>query len=72
MAQKLKSKVINDPDEMAGPVQTYIGLFNKLKTNAALVSALKTFGKYTGAAPSICSWWKKVFANWEKARSKLS
>ncbi|KAG1662450.1 hypothetical protein GQR58_020947 [Nymphon striatum] len=42
-----------DPEEFSEPIEAYLKQFNSLKTNSAFVSALKTFGKYTGAAPAL-------------------
>lgn len=52
-ADNLKNMVTLNPVEMAGPVETYIRQFDNLKTDAAVISALKTFGKYSGAARAL-------------------
>ena len=44
-----------DPEEYFEPVEAYIKQFDSLKTNTAFVGALKTFGKYTGAALALSS-----------------
>lgn len=53
VADKLKDIVKLNPEEMIGPAKVFIRQFNTLKSNAAVVSALQTFGKYTGAAEKL-------------------
>ena len=69
-ADKLKDMVQLDPVEMVGPVETYIRQFNGLKTNAAVVSALQTFGKYTGAAESMSQRKRRRLSLLDKDRLK--
>ena len=69
-ADKLKDMVQLDPEEMVGPVETYIRQFNGLKTNAAVVSALQTFGKYTGAAESMSQRKRRRLSLLDKDRLK--
>jgi hypothetical protein len=53
MAESLIASLRNNPDELSGAVKSYLKNFEELKTDSALVSALKTFGKYTGVAESL-------------------
>ena len=54
-ASQLIAKLRIDPEELSEPVETFVKQFNSLKTNSALVGALKTFGKYTGASLDMSS-----------------
>eukprot|EP00057_Strongylocentrotus_purpuratus_P017237 XP_011671711.1 PREDICTED: uncharacterized protein LOC105441859 [Strongylocentrotus purpuratus] len=58
-ASQLIAKLKRDPEELSEPVESYVKQFNSLKTNSALVGALKNFGKYTGASLDMTSSKKK-------------
>ncbi|PIK61737.1 hypothetical protein BSL78_01291 [Apostichopus japonicus] len=54
-ASQLIAMLRCDPEELSEPVESFVKQFNSLKTNSALVGALKTFGKYTGASLDMTS-----------------
>ncbi|XP_034049739.1 uncharacterized protein si:dkey-75a21.2 [Thalassophryne amazonica] len=54
-SNSLMSKVENDPATFLPAIKTFLTSSQKLKTDSALISALHTFGKYSGAASAISS-----------------
>ena len=51
-ASNLITMLRQDPDEFKEPIQVFLKQFQDQKTNAAIISSLKIFGKYTGVAQS--------------------
>ncbi|XP_064622685.1 uncharacterized protein LOC135484914 [Lineus longissimus] len=59
-ASKLATKVEHDPDTFKPAVKTFIKSASKLQTDSALISALNTFGKYSGLSHVINNNKKKM------------
>ena len=55
MTDSLISILRKNPTELSDAVKSFVKNFEVLKTNSATVSALKTFGKYTGVAEPLSS-----------------
>ena len=60
---RLIEKLRKDPGELIEPAEAFIRQFNSIKTNSALATALKTFGKYTGASLALSSFKKGKMCN---------
>lgn len=45
----LENKLLKDGQLFRSPIKKFLGLFNDIKTDSGLISALNTFGKYNGA-----------------------
>ena len=55
VADSLIHALRKNPTELSGAVKAFLKNFGNLKTDSAIVSALKTFGLYTGAAEALTS-----------------
>ena len=51
----LIAKLSDDPDTIGPAIDQFIAQFDNLRTSVATVSALRTFGKYTGAGAALSS-----------------
>ena len=51
----LIAKLGDDPDTMGPAIDQFIEQFDNLRTSVATVSALRTFGRYTGAGTALSS-----------------
>ncbi|MPC93073.1 hypothetical protein E2C01_088189 [Portunus trituberculatus] len=60
---RLIEKLRKDPGELTEPAEAFIRQLNSIKTNFALATALKTFGKYTGASLALSSFKKGKMCN---------
>jgi len=45
----LENKLLTNGQLFRSPIKKFLGLFNDIKTDSGLISALNTFGKYNGA-----------------------
>lgn len=47
----LEARVVKDPATFEAPIKKFVELFNNVKSDSHLISALHTFGKYNGVLP---------------------